>query len=44
MDQYHEEKGGPHGTKRTVLNLGQRVFSDQTKKVLSMSLFSFELM
>ena len=22
VDQYHEEKGGPHGTKRTVLNLG----------------------
>jgi len=23
VDQYHEEKGGPHGTKRTVLNLGR---------------------
>ena len=23
VDQYHEEKGGPHGTKKTVLNLGR---------------------
>merc|ERR1712156_148686 len=23
VDQYHEEKGGPHGTKRTILNLGR---------------------